>query len=113
MSSASFASALTAVLAVSALTTGVNADDSRALASRLPSAVDRALSSPLSPPARQIEVMDSTGGTAVLIVGSVMAGGGWLVSNAGLLVYALADDAECRGGGDCGLTPTQKGAIGM
>src|SRR5678816_4298404 len=93
MSSAPLASALTALLAVSALTARVNADEPRALPSRLPSAVDRALSSPLSVP-RRVEVMNSAGGTAMLVVGSVMAGGGWLVSNGGLLVYAQADEAE-------------------
>ena len=113
MSSAPLATALTALLAVSVLTTRANADEPRALPSRLPSAVDRALSSPLSLPPHRVEVMGRTGGTALLVVGSVMGGGGWLVSNAGLLVYSQADEAECPGGNDCGLTSTQKAGVGM
>jgi hypothetical protein len=113
MSSAPLASALTALLAVSAMTTRANADEPRALPSRLPSAVDRALSSPSSLSPGRVEVMSRTGGTALLVVGSVMAGGGWLVSKAGLLIYSQADDAECPGGNDCGLTPTQEAGLGM
>lgn len=93
MSRARLASALTALIALSALTMRVHADEPPALPSRLPTALDRALSSPLSLPARRVEVMGRAGGTALLVVGSVMAGGGWLVSNAGLLAPGAA--ARC------------------
>jgi hypothetical protein len=105
-----FAIALATALLLAA--TSARAGEPLLLPRRETSTLDRALS--LSPARPQpVPVMGRAGGTAMMIVGSVMIGGGWLVANGGLLVLSQADDAECPGGGDCGYTPTQSAAIGM
>ncbi|MEJ7733736.1 MAG: hypothetical protein WKG00_31635, partial [Polyangiaceae bacterium] len=59
-----------------------------------------------------VPVMGHAGGTALMIVGSVMVGGGWLLGNTGLLVHSLADDPECAEGSSC-MSDGQQVGLGM
>jgi hypothetical protein len=61
-----------------------------------------------------VPVMTRAGGTALMIVGSVMVGGGWLLANSGLLVHSVADDPECAdGSSSCGMSEQQQVGLGM
>lgn len=76
---------------------------------RQTSALDRALWLGRPEP---LPVMGKAGGTALMIVGSIMVGGGWLVANTGLLVHSRAEDPPCADGDVC-VSGQQKVGIGM
>ena len=113
MPRASLASAIAVsfALALTARAPAARADDRPLLPRRSASALDRALW--LRQPPR-VEVMTRAGGTALMIVGSVMVGAGWLLGNTGLLVHSLADDPECAdGSSSCGMSQQQQVGVGM
>jgi hypothetical protein len=110
MQRVSLASAIAVSLALALVAPAARADDRPLLPRRTASALDRALW--LQQPPR-VEVMSRAGGTALMIVGSVMVGGGWLVANSGLVAYAIADEPQCAEGSDCGMSDEQQVGVGM